>query len=233
MAAASGGVWRTLNAGVTFEPVFDGEASFSIGCITIDPNNSNVIWVGSGENNSQRSVAYGDGVYRSEDGGKTWTNMGLKESEHIGRIVIDPRDSNVVYVAAQGPLWKSGGERGVYKTIDGGKTWKAVLTVDAETGANEVIMDPRNPQVLYASTYQRRRHVWTLIDGGPGSAIYRSIDAGANWTKLENGLPKEDKGKIGIALAPSAPDTCTRSSSRRPRTAASTARPTASPTGRR
>ncbi|MEO8503623.1 MAG: glycosyl hydrolase [Acidobacteriota bacterium] len=207
VAAASGGVWRTLNAGVTFEPIFDGEASYSIGCITIDPNNSNVIWVGSGENNSQRSVAYGDGVYRSEDGGKSWTNMGLKESEHIGRIVVDPRDSNVVYVAAQGPLWKSGGERGVYKTIDGGKTWKAVLTVDAETGANEVLMDPRNPQILYASTYQRRRHVWTLIDGGPGSAIYRSNDAGANWTKLENGLPKEDKGKIGLALAPSAPDT--------------------------
>ncbi len=207
VAAASGGVWRTTNAGSTFEPVFDGEASYSIGCITIDPNNSNIIWVGSGENNSQRSVAYGDGVYKSEDGGTSWTNVGLKDSEHIGRIVVDPRDSNVVYVAAQGPLWRSGGDRGVYKTTDGGKTWKAVLTVDAETGANEVIMDPRNPDLLYASTYQRRRHEWTLIDGGPGSTIYRSSDAGATWSKIENGLPKEDKGKIGIAVAPSAPDT--------------------------
>ncbi len=207
VAAAAGGVWRTTNAGVTFEPVFDGEDSYSVGCITIDPNNSNVIWVGSGENNSQRSVGYGDGVYKSEDGGSSWKNVGLKDSEHIGRIVVDPRDSNVVYVAAQGPLWRSGGERGVFKTTDGGTTWKAVLTVDAETGANEVIMDPRNPDLLYASTYQRRRHVWTLIDGGPGSAIYRSSDAGTTWTKLENGLPKEDKGKIGIALAPSAPDT--------------------------
>ena len=207
VAAAAGGVWRTTNAGVTFEPVFDGEESYSIGCITIDPNNSNVIWVGSGENNSQRSVGYGDGVYKSEDGGSSWSNVGLKDSEHIGRIVVDPRDSNVVYVAAQGPLWRSGGDRGVYKTTDGGKTWKPALTVDAETGANEVIMDPRNPDLLYASTYQRRRHVWTLIDGGPGSAVYRSSDAGATWTKLENGLPKEDKGKIGIALAPTAPDT--------------------------
>src|SRR4030095_4174315 len=139
VATASGGVWRTLNDGTTFEPVFDGEGSFSIGCITMDPNNSNLIWVGSGENNNQRSVAYGDGIYKSLDGGSTWTNMGLKKSEHIGKILVHPGNSNVIFVAAIGPLWAPGGERGVYKSKDGGKTWNAVLTVDDNTGVNEII----------------------------------------------------------------------------------------------
>ncbi len=174
VAVASGGVWKTINAGTTWAPIFDGQASYSIGCVTIDPNDPLVVWVGTGENNSQRSVAYGDGVYKSTDGGKSWNNVGLKTSEHIGKIVVDPRNSDVVYVAAQGPLWAAGGDRGLYKTTDGGKTWKAVLAISENTGVSDLVMDPRNPDVLYASSYQRRRHVWTLINGGPESAIHKS-----------------------------------------------------------
>jgi photosystem II stability/assembly factor-like uncharacterized protein len=206
VAAASGGVWKTTNAGTTWTPVFDGEGSYSIGCVVLDPKDPDVVWVGTGENNSQRSVGYGDGVYRSEDGGKTWKNVGLKTSEHVGRIVIDPRNSEVVYVAAQGPLWGPGGERGLYKTTDGGKTWKSVLTISENTGVTDVALDPRNPDVLLAASYQRRRHVWTLIDGGPESALYKSTDGGAHWTKLKTGLPTEELGRIGLAVAPSKPN---------------------------
>src|SRR6185312_2338839 len=207
IATASGGVWKTVNAGNTWSSIFDGQGSFSTGCITIDPKNPLVVWVGSGENNSQRSVSYGDGVYKSVDGGKSWENVGLKKSEHIGKIVIDPRDSNVVYVAAQGPLWAAGGDRGLYKTTDGGKTWKAVLTISENTGVSDLVMDPRNPDVLYASAYQRRRHIWTLIDGGPEGGIHKSMDGGATWKKLSGGLPKDDIGRIGLAIAPTSPDT--------------------------
>lgn len=207
VATASSGVWKTVNSGVTWSPIFDGEASYSTGCVTIDPNNPLVVWVGSGENNSQRSVAYGDGVYKSADGGASWENMGLKASEHIGKIVVDPRDSKVVYVAAQGPLWKAGGDRGLYKTTDGGKSWKKVLSISDNTGVTDLVMDPRNPDVLYAAAYQRRRHVWTLIDGGPESALYKSTDAGATWAKAGKGLPKEDLGRIGLAISPVQPDT--------------------------
>lgn len=207
VAVASGGVWKTANAGTTFEPVFDGEGSYSIGCVTIDPKDPLTVWVGTGENNGQRSVGYGDGVYKSVDGGKSWKNMGLASSEHIGRILVDPRDSGTVYVAAQGPLWNAGGDRGLYKTTDGGKTWKAVLTIGENTGVTDVALDPRNPDVLYAAAWQRRRHVWTQIDGGPESALYKSTDAGATWRKLESGLPKEEMGRIGLAVAPSSPDT--------------------------
>jgi len=205
-ATASGGLWKTLNAGTTWEPIFDKEKSYSIGCVTLDPTNPNVVWVGTGENNSQRSVAFGDGVYKSLDGGQNWENVGLEDSEHIGMIAVDPRDSNVVFVAAQGPLWRSGGDRGVYKTTDGGETWERVLEISDDTGANEVHLDPRNPDVVYASAYQRRRHVWTLINGGPESAIYKSTDAGANWRKITEGLPKVDMGKIGLAVSPADPD---------------------------
>jgi photosystem II stability/assembly factor-like uncharacterized protein len=205
-ATASGGIWKTVNNGTTWAPIFDSEGSYSIGCLAMDPENYNVIWAGTGENNSQRSVAFGDGVYRSEDGGKSWENMGLKDSEHIGDIVIDPRDTDVVYVAAQGPLWRSGGERGLYKTTDGGATWERVLHVSDDTGVNEVHIDPRNPDVLYASAYQRRRHVWTLVNGGPESGIYKSTDAGATWTELETGLPTVEMGKIGMAVSPADPD---------------------------
>ncbi len=208
VAAASGGVWETENDGTTWTPVFDREGSYSIGCVTLDPNNPNSVWVGTGENNSQRSVSWGDGVYRSDDGGKSWHNVGLKRSEHIGKIVIDPRDSRVVYVAAQGPLWAGGGDRGLYKSSDGGATWTAVLTISANTGVSDVALDPRNPDTIYAAAYQRRRHAWTIVDGGPESAIYKSTDAGKSWRKLANGLPKDvDLGRIGLAVAPSAPDT--------------------------
>jgi photosystem II stability/assembly factor-like uncharacterized protein len=205
IATAGGGVWKTTNAGTSFTPIFDKEKSFSIGCVTIDPRDSLVVWVGSGENNSQRSVSMGDGVYKSIDGGKSWKNVGLEKSEHISKIAVDPRDSNVVYVAAQGPLWAPGGDRGLYKTADGGKTWKAVLTISENTGVTDVVLDPSNPDVLYAAAYQRRRHVFTLIDGGPESAIHKSTDGGKSWTKLKEGLPKEDLGRIGLALAPHNP----------------------------
>lgn len=205
VAVASGGIWKTANAGTTFTPIFDDQSSYSIGCVTIDPNDSLTIWAGSGENNSQRSVAWGDGVYKSVDGGKSWTNMGLAKSEHIGKVLVDPRNSNVVYVAAQGPLWNPGGDRGLYKTTDGGKTWKAVLTISENTGVTDVVFDPTNPDVLYAASYQRRRHVFTLINGGPESAIHKSIDGGATWTKLTKGLPKEQMGRIGLAISPKNP----------------------------
>lgn len=202
VAAASGGVWKTVNSGTTWTPVFDKQGSYSIGTVVLDPQNPLTVWVGTGENNSQRSVSYGDGVYRSDDAGKTWKNMGLKSSEHIARIVIDPRDSNTVYVAAQGPLWGAGGDRGLFKTTDGGKTWKNILKISENTGVTEIVLDPQNPDTLYAASYQRRRHIWTLIDGGPECAIYKSTDAGATWAKLKAGLPTVDMGRIGLAISP-------------------------------
>ena len=206
VAVASGGVWKTENAGTTWAPIFDDEGSYSIGCVTLDSNNPNVVWVGTGENNSQRSVGYGDGVYKSLDGGQSWMRMGLEDSEHIAKIVIDPRDSDVVYVAAQGPLWSAGGDRGLYKTVDGGKTWDAVLAISEHTGVSDVVLDPRDPDVLYAAAYQRRRHVWTLINGGPESGIHKSTDGGATWRELEDGLPDGDVGRVGLAISPADPD---------------------------
>jgi photosystem II stability/assembly factor-like uncharacterized protein len=206
VAVASGGVWKTTNAGTTWTPIFDDQGSYSIGCITIDPANPLTVWVGTGENNSQRSVAYGDGVYRSTDGGRSWTNMGLKASEHIARIVIDPRDSSVVYVAAQGPLWSAGGDRGLYKTTDGGRTWSRVLSAGEYTGVNDVALDPRTPDLLVATTYQRHRKVWGFIDGGPESGVHRSTDGGRTWTKSQRGLPDVDLGRIGLGVSPAKPD---------------------------
>ena len=206
IGVAAGGVWITENAGTTWTPVFDSQPSYSVGCVTIDPNNSHTIWVGTGENNSQRSVAYGDGVYRSDDGGKSWANSGLADSEHIGKIVVDPRDSGTVFVAAQGPLWRSGGDRGLYKTTDGGANWRAVLEIDEHTGVNDVVLDPRNPDHMLATSYQRRRRTWTLIDGGPGSGVWRSSDGGETWTRIEAGLPSVEMGRIGLAVSPANPD---------------------------
>jgi photosystem II stability/assembly factor-like uncharacterized protein len=206
VAVCSGNVWKTENSGTTWTPIFDDQGSYSIGCLALDESNPLVVWVGTGENNSQRSVAYGDGVYKSIDGGKTWRNVGLKESEHIGKILIDPRDSDTVWVAAQGPLWRAGGERGLYRTTDGGQTWTLSLEISEDTGVSDIAMDPRDPDVLYASAYQRRRHVWTLIDGGPEGAIYKTTDGGGTWDKLTNGLPKGDIGRIGLAVAPTQPD---------------------------
>jgi len=207
IAAASGGVWKTTNAGNTFTPVFENEGSYSIGAVAIDPHNSSVVWVGTGENNSQRSVGYGDGIYKTEDAGRSWRNLGLKNSEHIARILIDPRDSNIVYVAAQGPLWGPGGDRGLYKTIDGGKTWKKLFEMEPadHTGVTDVVMEPGNPEVLFAASYQRRRHFFTLINGGPGSALWKSLDSGATWTRLRGGLPNVEMGRIGLAVTPANP----------------------------
>jgi photosystem II stability/assembly factor-like uncharacterized protein len=206
VATASGGVWKTTNAGTTYEPLFDSQGSYSIGCITMDPNNPNIIWVGTGENNGQRSVGYGDGIYRSKDGGQSWEHLGLKASEHIAKIIVDPRNSDVVYVAAMGPLWSAGGDRGLYKTVDGGQNWELVLELDEHTGVADLIMDPRNPDVLYASAYQRRRHVFTYVGGGPGSDLYKSVDGGKHWEKANRGLPGGDKGRIGLAISPANPE---------------------------
>ncbi|NQU88401.1 MAG: glycosyl hydrolase [Mariniphaga sp.] len=206
VGVASGGLWKTTNHGTTFKPIFDDQPVFSIGCLAMDPNNSNVLWVGTGENNTQRNLAYGDGVYKTTDGGKSFTNMGLKTSSQIAKIMIDPRNSNVVYVAAQGQAWGPGGERGLYKTIDGGKTWERVLEIGEYTGASDMEMDPRNPDILYVAAHQRERRVYSKIDGGPESAIYKSVDAGATWTKLKKGLPSGDVGRIGLALSPVNPN---------------------------
>jgi len=201
VAVGSGNVWKTENAGTTWTPIFDGQASYSIGCLTLDPNNPDVVWVGTGENVSGRHVGFGDGVYKSLNGGKTWTNMGLAKSEHIARILVDPRNSNTVYAAAEGPLWSSGGERGLYKSLDGGKTWAISLEVSKDTGVTSAEFDPENPDVIYAAAYQRRRSVAAFMGGGPESAIYKSEDAGKTWRKLTVGLPSGDKGKIGLAAS--------------------------------
>jgi len=206
VGVASGHVWKTINSGTTFEPVFDNYGAYSIGSVAIDPTNTNVVWVGTGENNHQRVLGYGDGIYKSIDGGKSFKNMGLKESRQIGKVLIDPRNGNVVYVAAEGSVWGPGGDRGLYKTTDGGKTWNKILTISENTGVNNIICDPRNPDVLYASSEQRRRHVFTKIGGGPETAIYKSTDAGANWEKLTSGLPSEDMGGMGLAISPANPD---------------------------
>jgi photosystem II stability/assembly factor-like uncharacterized protein len=214
VGVGSGGVWKTENRGTTWTPIFDNEDSYSIGCVTIDPNNPNTIWVGTGENVSGRHVGYGSGVFRSRDGGQNWENMGLAASEHIGMIRVDPRDSNTIFVAAQGPLWSGGGDRGLYKSTDGGENWQKVLgdgqgntdQDDEYTGVSEVLMDPRNPDVMYAVTWQRLRSVAVLLDGGPATGIHKSIDGGETWRELTEGLPEENRGKTGIAISPQNPD---------------------------
>ena len=206
VATASGNIWKTNNSGTTFKPIFDKYGAYSIGCITIDPNNPYVVWTGTGENNHQRALGYGDGVYKSTDAGSTWKNMGLKDSRQIGGIVIDPRNSNIVFVAAEGSAWGPGGDRGLYKTIDGGKTWKKVLNISENTGVNNITYDPRNPDVMYATSEQRRRHVFTKIGGGPESKVYKSTDAGETWDKIMTGLPSVDLGGMGIAVSPVNPD---------------------------
>lgn len=206
VAVGAGGVWKTVNSGTTWKPIFDDQSSYSIGCVTIDVNNPNIIWVGTGENVGGRHVGYGDGIYRSQDGGKSWKNMGLKKSEHISKIIIHPTNSNIIWVAAQGPLWNKGGERGLYKSKDNGKTWEKTLG-DAEwVGVTDIIVDPRNPDLIYAATWQRHRNVAAYMGGGPGSGIHRSEDGGDSWEELKSGLPKSNMGKIGLAISPQKPD---------------------------
>jgi len=206
VGVASGGVWKTKNAGVTWKPIFDKQAVYAIGCVTIDPSNPNVVWVGTGENVGGRHLSFGDGVYRSEDGGHSWTNMGLKKSEHISKIIVHPTNSNIVWVASQGPLWSKGGERGLYKTMDGGKTWKQVLGDDQWTGVTDIAIDSRNPDRIYAATWDRHRTIAAYMGGGPGSGLHRSMDGGETWTKCKTGLPKSNMGKIGLAISPQQPD---------------------------
>jgi photosystem II stability/assembly factor-like uncharacterized protein len=205
-AHAVGGLWKTTNNGITWTSVFDDEDAYSIGVVTIDPGNPNIVWVGTGENNSQRSVAYGDGVYKSRDAGKSWTNMGLRESEHISQIYIDPNNSLHVLVAAQGPLWNAGGDRGLYRSIDGGKNWTRILAIDEHTGVNEFVVHPDNPDHIIATAWQRGRHVWGIVGGGPGSAVYKTTNGGSSWNIVESGLPAGDKGRIGLGMAPSNPN---------------------------
>jgi photosystem II stability/assembly factor-like uncharacterized protein len=206
VASASGGVWKTTNAGVTWRPIFDEQGSYSIGTVVTDPGVPDRVWVGTGENNAQRSVSFGDGIYRSDDGGETWRRMGLENSEHIARILIDPRDSDRVLVASQGPLWADGGDRGLYETRDGGETWTRILHVSEMTGISDVVFHPREPDVIYASSYQRRRHTGILIAGGPESTIWKSTDGGRSWAISDAGLPEVDRGRIGLAVSPQRPE---------------------------
>ena len=206
LAVGSGNVWKTENAGITWTPIFDDQGSYSIGCVTIDPKNPNVVWVGTGEDLGGRHFGYGDGIYKSDDGGQTWTNMGLKDSEHISKIVIHPNDSNTIWVASQGPLWSSGGERGVYKTTDGGQNWKLILKDNEWTGATELVLDPRNPDRIYVAMWQRHRTIAAYMGGGPGTGIYTSQDGGESWKKLTKGLPTSNMGKIGLDISKQNPD---------------------------
>ena len=207
VAAASGGVWKTTNAGMSWTPIFDQVGPGSIGAVAVAPSNSEIVWVGTGEDNNQRSSSYGDGVYKSVDGGRTFTHMGLRTSQHTGRIRVHPTDPDIVWVAANGPLWAGGGERGVYKTTDGGATWRNVLSVDSYTGAADIVYDPTNPDVLYAAMHQRERRAYSYVGGGPGTGIWKSTDGGESWKKLTVGLPTSDMGRIGLDVALSHPST--------------------------
>ena len=206
VAVGSGGVWKTLNRGTTWQAIFDKQPVYSTGSITIDPSNPSIIWVGTGENVGGRHVGFGDGIYKSLDDGKSWQNMGLKTSEHISKIIVHPNNSNTIWVASQGPLWSKGGERGVYKSNDGGKTWKQTLGDDQWMGATDLLIDPRNPNILYAATWERHRTVAAYMGGGPGTGIYKSEDGGETWNKIHKGLPRSNMGKIGLAISPIKPD---------------------------
>ena len=206
VSSAFGGLWKTENRGISFQPIFDEGGSFTLCCLAIDPKDSNVLWLGTGENTSQRSAHFGDGVYKSTDAGRTWKRVGLEKSEHIGEILIDPRNSNVVYVSSQGPLWSAGGDRGLYKTTDGGATWTRVLHVSDDTGISEIQFQPGKPDVIYASAYQRRRAVGQMIGGGPEGGIFKTTNGGRTWTKLTKGLPTGDMGRAGLAVDPKHPN---------------------------
>ncbi|MDX1470495.1 MAG: glycosyl hydrolase, partial [Flavobacteriaceae bacterium] len=207
VGVGSGGVWKTKNSGTTWTPIFDNEGSYSIGAVTIDPNDPSTVWVGTGENVGGRHVAFGDGIYVSHDEGKSWKNMGLKNSDHISKIIVHPEDSNTIWVAAQGPLWSKGGDRGVFMSTDGGETWTRTLGDTEWIGATDLLINPDNPDELYAATWQRQRSVAALLGGGPGSGIHKSTDGGETWTKLTNGIPSSNLGKIGLAMSHFDPNT--------------------------
>jgi photosystem II stability/assembly factor-like uncharacterized protein len=200
VGARNGGVWKTTNNGTTFAPVFEGKSVASIGAMAVAPSDSESVWVGTGDASCARSAYWGDGVYKSMDGGGKWQNMGLADSQHIARIVIHPVDPDTVYVAAMGHLFSTNEQRGVFKTTDGGKTWNNVLHIDDKTGAIDLVMDRSHPDTLYAATYECMRRPWRIADGGPASAIYKTTDGGANWKKLGGGLPEGAIGRIGLDL---------------------------------
>ena len=201
VGASIGGVWKSTDLGSTWDPVFDASGGMSsIGDVTVAPSNPNIVWVGTGEANSRQSSSWGDGVYKSMDAGKTWTFVGLKESRHVGRIVIHPTNPDIVYVAALGHLWGSNPERGVFRTRDGGATWEKVLFVNDFTGAVDLVMDPQDPQTIFASMYQRQRTAWGMNGGGTGSGLFRSTNGGSSWTKLAGGLPQGELGRIGLDI---------------------------------
>ncbi|MEP7346871.1 MAG: hypothetical protein ABI877_16480, partial [Gemmatimonadaceae bacterium] len=201
VAAASGGIWKSTNKGITWNAVFDHENVSTFGDLAIFARDPNIVWAGTGEQNNRQSTSWGDGVYRSEDAGRTWKHLGLESTRHIGRVRLHPTDANVAYVAALGNLWSPSPDRGVFKTTDGGATWKKSLFVDSLTGAVDLVMDPTDPNTLYAAAYQRLRTPWGFNGGGPGSGIYKTMDGGATWRRLTNGLPPGDIGRIGLAIA--------------------------------
>ncbi len=206
VAVASGGLWKTTNAGTTWNPLTDNQSFYSTGCVTIDPHNNQKIWLGTGENVGGRHMGIGHGLFVSEDGGKTWKNSGLNQSEHISKIIVHPNDPNTVWVASQGPLWSSGGERGLYKSMDGGATWTNTLDINEWTGVTDLVIDPTNPDVLYCASWQRHRNVAAYMGGGPGTNLYKSTNGGDSWFKIDNGLPKSSMGKIGLAISPMKPN---------------------------
>src|SRR5438445_3338719 len=204
---ATGGVWKTTNNGTTFQPIFDTYSTASVGDIAVAQSKPDIVWVGTGEPNNRQSSSFGDGIYKSTDGGKTFTRMGLEDSQTIARIVIDPKDANIVYVAVLGHLFGPNLERGIFKTTDGGKTWNNVNFINADTGFTDLVMDPSDSKILYAVAYQRRRTSWGFNGGGPGSGIWKTSDAGKNWKKLDgNGLPEGLLGRIGIDVSRSNPN---------------------------
>ena len=231
IAAATGGVWKSTSGGVDWEPILDDAGVGSMGDVTVAPSASDIVWVGTGEPNNMRSSSYGDGVYKSVDGGATFEHMGLRTSQHVGRIVIHPENPDVVYVAAVGALWGPGGDRGVFKTTDGGETWEGVLTIDRHTGVTDLAMDPTNPDVLYAAALQRERRAYSYVGGGPGSGIYKTVDGGATWTKLSQASPPPTWAASASTSASATREPSTRSS--RDRSRASTAPTTAAAAGAR
>lgn len=206
VAVAAGHVWKTNNNGTTYKPIFDNHKAYAMGAIEIAPSNHNIVWLGTGENNHQRALGYGNGVYKSVDGGNSWELMGLDSSRQIGKIVIHPKNPEIVYVAAEGSAWGPGGHRGLYKTTDGGKNWKKVLEISENTGVNDVVLDPRDCNIMYATSEQRRRRSFTKIGGGPESAVYKSTDGGETWEKAMKGLPSAHIGGMGLAISPANPN---------------------------
>ncbi|MEE8526583.1 MAG: glycosyl hydrolase, partial [Thermoanaerobaculia bacterium] len=204
VGAASGGVWKSVDAGISFKPVFDDHPQ-SIGALRVDPSAPDTVWVGTGESWTRNSVSVGRGVYKTTDGGDSWKLMGLEDSERIGAIRIDPTDGDTVFVCATGHLWDAGEERGVFKTADGGETWEKVLYVDADTGCGDVDLDPQDPSIVYAGMWQFRRRPDFFTSGGPGSGLYKSTDGGDTWRRLESGLPGGELGRISVAVSPSRP----------------------------